>query len=294
MNFRFGSAASVVMTVSMARLRILRANHAPSVAAIEAGDMVRLNAVAPSFVAAAQRLLITVPGAKGWLDKVIKSLEEGLPLLLENMKDAIEAIIDNVVARAFVKKGLKLQVYLGDRATDVATGRPCRLVGRGANGWWAVVFGDGSTKNRRLGELGPPADAVGAPAFALPPELGLAEGLSAALELLESVSVAAIGVHTLQPVTATKETVLRVVPATLSENLFAVFGRDSKKEMDAAITELLEAQVSDPAHFRDISQERLEALASAPLRLQGCPATHMHPFARGAAKAQPSCLPSRA
>ena len=32
----------------------------------------------------------------------------------------IEAIIDNVVARAFVKKGLKLQVFLGDRATDVA------------------------------------------------------------------------------------------------------------------------------------------------------------------------------
>lgn len=43
-----------------------------------------------------------------------------LPLLLENMKETIEAIIDNVVARAFVKKGTKLQVYLGDRATDVA------------------------------------------------------------------------------------------------------------------------------------------------------------------------------
>ena len=65
-------------------------------------------------------LLSVVPGAKGWLDKVIRALEEGLPLLLENMKETIEAIIDNVVARAFIKKGLKLQVYLGDRATDVA------------------------------------------------------------------------------------------------------------------------------------------------------------------------------
>jgi len=35
----------------------------------------------------------------------------------------------------------------------------------------------------------------------------------------------------------------RHVPATYTENMLAVFGRDSRKEMDAAITELLEAQV---------------------------------------------------
>ena len=35
----------------------------------------------------------------------------------------------------------------------------------------------------------------------------------------------------------------RHVPATHTENVFAVFGKDSKKEMDQAITELLEAQV---------------------------------------------------
>ena len=50
-------------------------------------------------------LISVVPGAKGWLDKVIRALEEGLPLLLENMKETIEAILDNVVARAYVKKG---------------------------------------------------------------------------------------------------------------------------------------------------------------------------------------------
>ena len=65
-------------------------------------------------------LISTVPGAKGWLDKVIRALEEGLPLLLENMKESIEAILDNVVARAFIKKGTKLCVALGDRVTDVA------------------------------------------------------------------------------------------------------------------------------------------------------------------------------
>ena len=57
-------------------------------------------------------LVVTVPGAKGWLDKVVKAIEEGVPLLLENMKDSIEAIIDNLVARAYVKKGTKLQVCL--------------------------------------------------------------------------------------------------------------------------------------------------------------------------------------
>jgi len=65
-------------------------------------------------------LIMTVPGAKGWLDKVVQGLEEGLPLLLENMKDSIEAILDNLVARAYVKKGTKIQVALGDRVTDVA------------------------------------------------------------------------------------------------------------------------------------------------------------------------------
>ena len=68
-------------------------------------------------------LISVVPGAKGWLDKVIRALEEGLPLLLENMKESIEAILDNVIARAFVKKGTKLQVALGDRMTDVAVKR---------------------------------------------------------------------------------------------------------------------------------------------------------------------------
>jgi len=64
-------------------------------------------------------MITTVPGVKGWLDKVAKALEEGVPLLLENVKDSIEAILDNLVARAYVRKGTKVQVYLGDRAVDV-------------------------------------------------------------------------------------------------------------------------------------------------------------------------------
>jgi len=68
---------------------------------------------------AANGLVMTVPGAKGWLDKVVKALEEGLPLLLENMPSVVEAILDNLVARAYVRKGTKVQVYLGDRGVDL-------------------------------------------------------------------------------------------------------------------------------------------------------------------------------
>jgi dynein heavy chain len=39
------------------------------------------------------------------------------------MKESIEAILDNVVARAFIKKGTKLVVALGDRMTDVAVSK---------------------------------------------------------------------------------------------------------------------------------------------------------------------------
>uniref|UniRef100_A0A7S2NI24 Dynein heavy chain n=1 Tax=Haptolina brevifila TaxID=156173 RepID=A0A7S2NI24_9EUKA len=67
----------------------------------------------------ANGLITTVPGAKGWLDKVVRAIEEGVPLLLENMKDVIEAILDNLVARAYVRKGTKMQVALGDRVVDI-------------------------------------------------------------------------------------------------------------------------------------------------------------------------------
>jgi len=68
----------------------------------------------------ANGLIVSVPGAKAWLDKVVQALEEGVPLLLENMRDQVEAILDNLVARAYVRKGTKLQVALGDRLCDIA------------------------------------------------------------------------------------------------------------------------------------------------------------------------------
>ena len=58
-------------------------------------------------------------GSKNYLDKVARAMEEGLPLLIENMGESIDAVLDNMVARAFTKKGSKLGVKLGDRDCDV-------------------------------------------------------------------------------------------------------------------------------------------------------------------------------
>ena len=71
-------------------------------------------------------LLTTVPGPRArigrdWRDKVVNALEEGVPLLLENMKDSIEGVLGNLVARAYIKSGSKLQVALDDRIIDIAT-----------------------------------------------------------------------------------------------------------------------------------------------------------------------------
>ena len=56
---------------------------------------------------------------KNYLDKVVRALEEGLPMVIENMGEEIDAVLDNMIARAFIKKGSKLQVKLGDRDTDI-------------------------------------------------------------------------------------------------------------------------------------------------------------------------------
>ena len=58
-------------------------------------------------------------GQKSYLDKVVRALEDGLPMVIENMGESIDAVLDNMIARAFSKKGSKLQVKLGDRDTDV-------------------------------------------------------------------------------------------------------------------------------------------------------------------------------
>ena len=58
-------------------------------------------------------------GSKGYLDKVARGMEEGLPIMIENMGEGIDAVLDNMVARAFTKKGTKLGVKLGDRDCDV-------------------------------------------------------------------------------------------------------------------------------------------------------------------------------
>ena len=81
-------------------------------------------------------LISCVPGSSGWLDKVVRAIEEGVPLLLENVPASIEAILDNLVARAYVRKGTKVQVNLGDRSVDMALKKDAE----------GMVIGDGEPK----------------------------------------------------------------------------------------------------------------------------------------------------
>ena len=44
---------------------------------------------------------------RNYLDKVVRGLEEGLPLLIENLGMSLDAVLGNMVARAFIRKGDK-------------------------------------------------------------------------------------------------------------------------------------------------------------------------------------------
>ena len=47
-----------------------------------------------------------------------KSMEEGLPMLLEKVGESFDAVLDPVLARATISKGRKLVIKLGDKELD--------------------------------------------------------------------------------------------------------------------------------------------------------------------------------
>eukprot|EP00304_Pavlova_gyrans_P007309 CAMPEP_0206033414 /NCGR_PEP_ID=MMETSP1466-20131121/638_1 /ASSEMBLY_ACC=CAM_ASM_001126 /TAXON_ID=44452 /ORGANISM="Pavlova gyrans, Strain CCMP608" /LENGTH=2403 /DNA_ID=CAMNT_0053407607 /DNA_START=23 /DNA_END=7231 /DNA_ORIENTATION=+ len=57
--------------------------------------------------------------SKGYVDKVIRAMQEGLPILLENIGEQIDAVLEPVIARSFIRKGRKLMVKIGDGELDV-------------------------------------------------------------------------------------------------------------------------------------------------------------------------------
>ena len=64
-------------------------------------------------------LVLVELNAKGYVDKVIRAMSEGLPILLENIGESIDAVLEPVIARSFIKKGRKLMIKIGDGELDV-------------------------------------------------------------------------------------------------------------------------------------------------------------------------------
>jgi hypothetical protein len=52
---------------------------------------------------------------KNYLDQLDRAMTEGLPLLIDNLGDSIDAVIEPVVSRAFIYKGRKVVIKLGDK-----------------------------------------------------------------------------------------------------------------------------------------------------------------------------------
>jgi len=65
---------------------------------------------------------------KGYIDKLVRGVEEGAPILIENIGESIDAVLEPVIARGFISKGRRLVLKLGDKEVDVA----CAKDGDGA------------------------------------------------------------------------------------------------------------------------------------------------------------------
>jgi len=64
-------------------------------------------------------LLITRLGVKGMLDKMERAIENGDPVLIENLNETIDAVLGPIVGRQFFKKNRKLNVKLGEKEVEV-------------------------------------------------------------------------------------------------------------------------------------------------------------------------------
>jgi dynein heavy chain len=65
-------------------------------------------------------LLVTRLGVKGMLDKMERCIENGEPVLIENLDETVDAVLGPIVGRQFFKKNRKLNVKLGDKEVEVS------------------------------------------------------------------------------------------------------------------------------------------------------------------------------
>jgi dynein heavy chain, axonemal len=66
----------------------------------------------------ANDLTIIQQSQKGYIDKVIGCIENGKPLLIENLPDDIDAVLDPVVGKMTMRRGQNLVVKIGDNEVD--------------------------------------------------------------------------------------------------------------------------------------------------------------------------------
>lgn len=66
----------------------------------------------------ANGLTIIQQSQKGYIDKVIQCIENGKPMLIENLPDDIDAVLDPVVGKLTMKRGQNLVIKIGDSEVD--------------------------------------------------------------------------------------------------------------------------------------------------------------------------------
>ena len=59
-------------------------------------------------------LVILQQSQPKYIDKVINCIEQGLPLILENLPEDIDAVLDPVVGKTTIKRGRNLVMKIGD------------------------------------------------------------------------------------------------------------------------------------------------------------------------------------
>lgn len=66
----------------------------------------------------ANGLTVIQQSQRGYLDKVIQCIENGKPLLIENLPSDIDAVLDPVVGKQTMRRGQNLVIKIGDAEVD--------------------------------------------------------------------------------------------------------------------------------------------------------------------------------
>jgi dynein heavy chain, axonemal len=66
----------------------------------------------------ANGLTIIQQSQKGYIDKVVSCIENGRPLLIENLPGDIDAVLDSVVGKQTMKRGQNLVIKIGDNEVE--------------------------------------------------------------------------------------------------------------------------------------------------------------------------------